>query len=268
LTEQDDRPSSRRVFDAKEHAELLAEIPTLVGPKAMREAMGATLRELMALEDEGLLIPRTHIAKIKNPWRVSDGTAFVAELLTGAVPVVEDDNDWETLLQARKRTRVGLSDLIQAVREEQMSVGQRMGGTGFHVIVVQNSQVDLLASLRPKPSIPNEVLSPGEISAAEFGRTVGLRDHGYFIALVEAGQTPALQHMHPRTKRVQYRLSAEDISSFHRRFVTLTTLIEETGYHRNTLKTLLAAARVDRFFPEDQDFGPVYLREEAVKALK
>ncbi|MEH6523184.1 hypothetical protein [Sulfitobacter sp.] len=93
----------------------------------MPEAMGATLRELMALENEGLLIPRTRIPKIKNPWRVSDGTAFVAELLTGPV----SDNDWEALLLARKRTGVGLSDLIQAIREEQISVGQRMGTRVF-----------------------------------------------------------------------------------------------------------------------------------------
>ena len=136
---------------------------------------------------------------------------------------------------------------------------------GFHGVVVQNSQVYLFAS---SPKNTNAMLSPGEISAAEFGRTVGLRDHGNFIALVKAGQTPALQHMRPRTKRVQYRLSTEEISSFHRCFVTLTTLIEETGYHRNTLKTLLAAAHLNRFSPDGQHFGPVYLREEAVKALK
>ncbi len=34
------------------HAALLAEIPTLVGPKAMFQAMGATMRELKALENE------------------------------------------------------------------------------------------------------------------------------------------------------------------------------------------------------------------------
>lgn len=268
LPEQDDRPSSRRVFDAQKYAKLLAEIPTLVGPKAMREAMGATLRELVALEDENLLIPRTRIAKVKKPWRLSDGTAFVAELRIGAVPVVERDKNWETLLLARSRSGVGLSVLIQAVREKQISVGQRLEVSGFHGIVVHISQVDLLASSRSKPNNPNEMLPFGEISAAEFGRTVGLRDHGSFIALVKAGQTPSLQHMHPRTKRVQYRLRAEDISSFHRRFVTLTTLIEETGYQRNTLKSLLAAAGVNRFSPEGQDFGPVYLREEAIKALK
>ncbi|KMK67167.1 hypothetical protein IMCC21224_112031 [Puniceibacterium sp. IMCC21224] len=92
----DDRPRSRRMFDAKAHAELLAEIPTLVGPIAMRRAMGATRHELMALEEENLLPPRTRVAKVKNPWRISDGETLVAGLLKGAIAVAEDDTDWET----------------------------------------------------------------------------------------------------------------------------------------------------------------------------
>lgn len=90
IPRQDDRPRSRRVFDAQAHAELLAEIPTLVGSLTMRKAMGATKREL---EEECLLIPRTRGAKAKYPWRVSDGVALVAELLTRAVPVAEEDDD-------------------------------------------------------------------------------------------------------------------------------------------------------------------------------
>jgi hypothetical protein len=77
LPEQDDRPPNRRVFDAQANAALLAEIPTLVGPIAMREAMGATRQELVALEEEEILVPRTRVPKVKNPWRVSDGTALV-----------------------------------------------------------------------------------------------------------------------------------------------------------------------------------------------
>ena len=109
---------------------------------------------------------------------------------------------------------------------------------------------------------------PGVMSAAEFGRSIGLRDRGNFIALIEAGHTPATQYTNPRKRRAQYRLSADQIASFQKRFVTLTTLGEETGYHRNTLKGLFAASRVARFTPDGQDFGPVYLRSEAAKALK
>ena len=58
--------------------------------------MGATRQELVALEEEGLLIPRTRVAKVKNPWRITDGVTFVAGLRAGAVPVAEDDAGWET----------------------------------------------------------------------------------------------------------------------------------------------------------------------------
>lgn len=83
---QDDRPPSRQVFEARRYAELLAAIPTLVGPRAMREAIGATKGELTPLEEEGLLIPRTRDAKVKNPWRISDGTASSATSPRGSRP--------------------------------------------------------------------------------------------------------------------------------------------------------------------------------------
>ena len=66
---------------------------------------------------------------------------------------------------------------------------------------------------------------------------------------------------------MQYHLTAGDVSSFHKRFVTLTTLSTETGRHRNTLRRLVAAPRVPRFAPDGQDFGPVYPRAEALAAL-
>jgi len=46
----------------------------------------------------------------------------------------------------------------------------------------------------------------------------------------------------------------------------LTTLSDEPGNHRNTEKSLLEASRNDRFVACDQDFGPVFLREQAIKA--
>lgn len=49
---------------------------------------------------------------------------------------------------------------------------------------------------------------------------------------------------------------------------TLTTLSSETGLHRNTVRGLLAASRVTPFAPDRQEFGPVYLRAEALRALK
>jgi hypothetical protein len=116
LRVDDPRPNSRRLFDAQEYAGLLAEIPTLVGPIAMRTAMGATKKELIALAESGVLNPRIRVETVKNPWRVSDGLDLVVELSAGAVTVEKNDKDWETLLLARRRSGAPLQDLVQAIR--------------------------------------------------------------------------------------------------------------------------------------------------------
>jgi hypothetical protein len=268
IAADDQRPQSRRLFDAKAYAGLLAEIPTLVGPIAMRTAMGATRMELMALAEEGLLTPRTRVEKVKNPWRVSDGIAFVAELSAGARHVTTDDKEWETLLLACRRAGVPLSELVRAIGDQRLTVGQRAGVNGFHGIVVPKSEVDVIAA--PSRAVRDMVLEeiPGSMAMAEFGRSVGLRAGGVLQALIDAGHVSAHQVVNPRTRRPQYRMAPEDMAAFHRRFVTLTTLSAETGQHRNTLKGLLAALRISRFAPDGQDFGPIYLRADVAAVMR
>lgn len=268
IAADDPRPQSRRLFDAKAYAELLVEIPTLVGPIAMRAAMGATRMELIALAAEGLLIPRTRVEKVKNPWRISDGVAFVAALVTGACDVTEDDAEWETLLLACRRSGTPLHELVQAIRVRRLTVGQQVGVPGFHGIVVPKSEFDVIAApFRLTRNIGIEEVS-GSMAAAKFGRSVGLRDGGLFQSMIEAGHVPASHIINPRTGRLQYRMTPEDMAAFHRRFVTLTTLSAETGQHRNTLKGLLAAHRISPFAPDGQDFGAVYLRADVAAIMR
>ena len=234
----------------------------------MREAMGATKAELAALEEERLLIPRTRVAKVKNPWRISDGLSFVGKLAANATPVAENDLAWETLLLARKRTQVTLADLIAAIHDVRLVVGQRAGVEGFHGLVLRMTDVDALPPSRPRAKASDAVAAVGMTSAARFGRSVGLRDEGSFLALVEAGHVPSMQMVNPATGRPQHYLRLEDKAAFHRRFVTLTTLSAETGLHRNTLRGQVAAAGVAPFAAGGRSFGPVYLREEVVTALQ
>lgn len=267
ISKLDGRPRSRKMFDPRAHADLLAEIPSLVPALTLRRAMGASRREFESLIDEGVLVPRTHVAKLKHCWRLSDGTKLVEELQENACAAAAGLDDWETLLLARQRSGLSLTRLIDAILHNRLEVAQRAGIIGFHGIVVLKSAVDGLALAGRVPDASKEAELPGLMSAAEFGRQVGLRDHGDFVALIEAGHTPAERHTHPKTGRSQYRLSAEDVSAFHRRFVTLPTLSLETGRHRNTLTGLLARAGVARFSSDEKDFGPVYLRSETAKAL-
>ena len=228
--------------------------------------MGATAREFDGLAKEAILVPLTRISGVKHPWRLSDGVGLVDELRVKAGSVDAENKEWETLLHSRNRTGVCLASLVKAIRDDLLVIAQREGEDGFHGLVVPKADVDILALADGRAGSPKIEL-PGEMSAAEFGRSIGLRDHGNFTALIEAGYTPASAYLSPETGRYQYRLSAEDIRAFHRRFVTLPTLAQETRRHRNTLRGLLAKAGISRFRPDEQDFGPVYLRSEAERAL-
>jgi hypothetical protein len=158
--------------------------------------------------------------------------------------------------------------MIAAIREHLLPVGLRAGVSGFHGIVVPKRKVDDLIPLPEEVKVVSNDDPSSLVSAAAFGRSIGLRDHGGFLAMIAAGHTPARQAMNSKTKRLQYWVSAEDIESLHRHFVTLTTLSSETGLHGNTVRGLLAASRVIPFAPDGQEFGPVYLRAEALMALK
>jgi hypothetical protein len=259
IDRDDPRPDARVVFDADQHAALLSEIPTLVGPIAMQDAMGATKMELIGLEEEGLLVPRTRIPSVKNVWRIADGEAFVAKLTARAATVAADDPSWETLLLARRRTLISLASMIAAIDDGNLDVGARQGVAGFHGIVVRTDQLAPLLTIEKRPD-PTE---GGKLqSAAAFGRSVGLRDNGSFVALIEAGYVSAKERLHPGTKRMQYWMDEADITAFTARFATPTMLTNETGLHRNTIYTLFAAARVDPFTPNGKDFGPIFLRSD------
>ena len=264
----DGRPQSRRLFDARKYAGLLAEIPILVGPIAMRKAMGATKQELALLAEEGLLIPRTRIENIKKPWRISDGLTLVAELSFGAMLVEKESKDWETLLLASRRSSVALADLVLGIREKRLTLGQRAGVAGFHGIVVRKSEVDRVAA--PRLAFRDAVLQevPGTISAAAFGRSIGLRNDGTFLALIEAGHVPVRQVVNPRTGRPQHQMTPEDMAAFHQRFMTLTTLCAETGRHRNTLRAALALRKITPFSSGGQDFDAVYLRDDLAELMR
>jgi hypothetical protein len=266
LHSDDPRPPNRRLFDAQEHAALLQEIPKLVGPIAMRKAMGATRQELAALEDAGILVPKTKLEKVKNPWRLSDGVNFVDALSASAIPVDEGDTDWETLLLAYRRRGVALAKLVNAIREKRLTVGQRAGSAGFHGIVVPKSAIDDMAP--PRSSTSGSVLQEmqGSVAAVEFGRSIGLRDT--FSSLISAGHVTSQLVLNPLTRRVQYRMTKVDIDAFHKKFVTLTTLSAETGQHRNTLKMVLDAAQTSPFSPQGKNFGRIYLREDVVGLMK
>lgn len=262
IASDDARHARRKTFDARRFGPLIVEIPHLVGPGRMQQAMGASEAELEALARDGILHPRTRIPSVKSPWRMSDGLSLVAELKTGAVPVGADDKSWEKIQQAKHRSAVSVGTIITAIRERRIRVGLRDDAEGYGSIVVERDEIDL----KLKPALP--VLPSNLQLAAAFGRSVGLRDGGRFLALVSAGHTPVTLAIHPKLGVEMVYMTEEDIAAFHRRFLTTTTISAEFGLHRNVLLKRLAAAGVSPFGPNRADFGAVYLRMDVELALR
>ncbi|WP_416545761.1 TniQ family protein [Phaeobacter sp. JH209B] len=261
----DTRADARKTFDAKKYKPLLEEIPTLVGPIAMRKAMGATLVELKSLEADGVLAPRTKVATIKSPWRVSDGLHLLEDLERKAILLEAGTPGWETIQHVHKRAGLSVGQVIAAIRDGRLRVGKHAETFGYHGLVVNVAEVDQSELLRPREQ--KMAAMEGEMNAAAFARSIGVRQKGAFQALIEGGHTPAMEVLHPVTKRSQWRMSGVDIAAFHDKFTTPTVIVKETGLHRNTILAAFAAHGIEVFRLNGVAIGPIYLQKEVAPVL-
>jgi hypothetical protein len=138
-------------------------------------------------------------------------------------------SDRETLLRASHRTDLRLSDLIGAIRKGLLKVDRQAGVSGFHGFVVCKTSVDDFLSTNPASGQAEGRSFRGIASASAFCRSIGLRGLPKFTDLIEAGHTPAEKLKSLKKGRGQYRLSAQAITAFHHRFVTITTLSQASG---------------------------------------
>ncbi|WP_119837712.1 TniQ family protein [Pseudooceanicola algae] len=254
----DKRADARKTYDAKAWQHILDEIPTLVGPIALRRAIGATLAELKGLKADGVLVPRTNVATIKSPWRIADGHALLEELEAYAQPVAPEEPGWETIQLVHKRLDLPVGEIIAAIRTGALRLGQRPDMFGYHGLVVEITEVaEFKAKTAPEPK-PST--SQGEVTAAAFARSAGIRGKGQFLALIEGGHTPAMLVLNPTTRRREWRMSRDDIAAFEANYTTPSMLSAETGAHLNTIRAVLQSEGIQPFRPNGLDVGPVYLR--------
>ncbi|MDP2086687.1 MAG: TniQ family protein, partial [Gemmobacter sp.] len=255
----DTRYSNRRVFNAKDHAALLAEIPTLVSLKTLQREMGASRTELARLVSEGLLTPRVQNEAVHLRWSLTQAMGLLADLKAKAQQISATDAGWEPLLAASRRCRQPIAALLDAVRNGRLVIGAV--GDGFSDLRLRILELDRLA--RPSAVPDAETL----ITATAFGISVGIKDKGRFRALIDAGQASATVMRNPKTGIANTVMTAADIADFHRRFVTMRTLSAETGRAIPELRADLMRAGVPVFSPEGQDFGRLFLREAVEAAL-
>ncbi len=186
-------PDRRTTFSAEVARPVLARISDVVSLRTMRDVLGATRTELEALVEENILIPLASSPEIRKCWRREDGVKLMEKITRGATPVAADDSAWVDLLHARMRTGTSLRGLMKLIGAGHFRVGLREGKPWFRNVVLQKTELDLLGRAQDDRPV-------GEMSASEFGRAVGLRHNGEFIALIEAGHTPATRSRHPVTR--------------------------------------------------------------------
>ncbi|WP_444464364.1 hypothetical protein [Rhodobacter capsulatus] len=201
----DPRFSNRRVFSATEHAGLLAEIPTRVSLRTIRRESGASRTELERLAAEGCLTPRCRCETVRLRWSLTQAKDLLSGLQSRATSVPAEDPAWETLLSASDCNLQSLSALLAAVRAGELSIGTL--GPGFSDLRLRRAEIDALV---PAASAPQEPLIP----ATAFGISVGIKDKGWFRALIEAGQTPATRLRHQKTGIKNTYMTEADITAF------------------------------------------------------
>ncbi len=255
LDEGDDRPLSRKLFNAQHSASLIAEVPTWVGPQRMRDLLGASRAQFEGLVKARILVPTVQNAKVKSRWCAADALDLLDRLRSRAM-LIDPDATWMRLDTAGQKIDGGLAKVLDLIWNGAVRLGQIPNAQGIGAFVVAKSK------LAPFMATPKQADTTDVISAAAYGRRIGLRDKGLFLSLIRDGHTPAVVQMHPKTRKPTYVMTDEDIAAFQSRFVTLTMIARETGLHRNTIIRRLKDAGVEKFAPTGQGYGGLFLRSQ------
>ena len=260
---KDKRPASRKTFDAKKYAGFLSGLSNLVGPIEMRTAMGATRAQFKSLSEGGFLLPATDIPTIKSPWRLQDGIRLVDELNSLACNTTANKNQWESLQHACLRKKLDINSIIIAIKDGNLRIARFEGADGYRSFCVSKVEVDDFAPDKTKDDVgapfPIEVIS----TASAFGRSVGMRENEALVRLVRDGHTPASHKTVSKTGLERFYVTASDISAFHTKFVTQKTLSEDHGIFWRTIITRLQKGGVAPFSWKDEEYGHLYLRNDA-----
>ena len=187
LDPKDDRPLSRKTFDAQKYAKTLEEISTLVSFKEGREALGATRHELKALIDGGVLNPASHVAALRLVWRLPDAIDLLAELKSLAVTLEGTVEGWETISMAKNRSGLKTDQIIAAIRGGHVRLGRQPDRANYSDLLVCKFEMDeFVRQAAPEPG-------PILISASKFCREICLLDTQNYYALFAAGHPPAVR---------------------------------------------------------------------------
>lgn len=262
VASDDHRPHARATFDARRFAPLLETIATLVPDGAMREMLGATETEMMALEHAGILVPRTALSAARLRWSPKDAEALLDELQGYAARSEPSDaEDWITIQIAQARTGVSIARIFAGLRAGDLRLRRQLPHAGYH-----GFQVGMADVLTMKAA--SSVETGRAVSLSEFGRGIGIRDAARLLALVDRGDLAVEDTFHPVTRRRMRTVSESSTVAFRARFLSLTMIEQEFGLQRNVSRSLLNEADVRPYLSGNDNGGTLYLRIEVEPALR
>lgn len=257
----DQRPPTRKTFDAIRFRDLLEDIPRWAGPKAICKRLGATKDQFQRLVEHCLLTPTVRDPKVQARWRTRQAQDLLDTLINASVAIPQNAVGWIPLHNAGGQVQGGLKRLIDEIIAGTLPLGYLPDQRGYRSLRVPKSKVIAFSADRPKTA-GFECLT-----AVAYARSIGLRQKGAFLAFVQDGHSPATLVEHPNTNQLTYIMTDEDIDAFEARFTTITMLSAETGLHRNTVRHTLNVAGIHPFTQSGRDYGGIYLREDAVQAV-
>lgn len=115
----------------------------------------------------------------------------------------------ESLHAAKIRSGIRTGGIIEAVRAQQLQLGARAGQAGHAGLCVLKNEIDALtgAPLRPK--------QVQDLTVSAFGRQIGMRNKGRFLAHIADGHTTATEKINPTTGAAHLYMTEKDIQEFH-----------------------------------------------------
>ncbi|MEP0469043.1 MAG: hypothetical protein ABJD51_12280 [Roseobacter sp.] len=252
ISTDDTRPNTRLTIKTGAIAHLQRKIAGLVGIGEMRKLMNVTVAQFKALVDGELIQPARLAVSQKRPWDPNDGERLIEALLESALSPEPYDVGWEHIYKACLRIRVPLQAIVEAIRQGDVTVGKAVGQTGFASILVNKQSID--QALRPtRPDMP---------SVAEFARTVGLHRDGGLNRLVAADEVAVTRVFNPLTAQLSDYMSDANVRQFHHKFTTLKLLSHLVGRDSRTVSIELAKAGIERFSPDDAQYGAVFRMDD------
>lgn len=246
-----DLPDSWTVFDAKAAAPILAELTTLVPATAFRDLIGATRSQFDLLVEDGVLKPAIEEAKTKAIWDPRSGTAFLTDLLKGAIQLRQPQHSWEHISKSAQRLKIGPGPIIQAIKDQRLRrVGNLEAKFGYAAVYVDHDEVARLFGSEAPPGHSIEVFA----RSVGAGPPIGLR------RLVVDGLTPCTRAINPKTKAEQFYFTAADSDAFHAQYFTPRTMATAYGRSWQSLRPELERLDIVPFRQGGREYGRVFLR--------